>query len=230
MSKQLKCFKILIPGDKNRTSAIYTSADLHWNHFLSDRFPSQLDSCSSVQIQETTTITGSCSQRRRFEIFGYSFCVFMLWKDCDSSTNKFTSNTDRNWRIHHVECELHCYSLSLPDFQAYQYQEEDEMQRELRKQRDLLDQDSSVRNAPSPSGSSPSPGPGISYIQSEGKGGPTVVYVTGYGDTAIYLLSEETWAFMSTTMETKVVLMGSKWYLWIHHVVYIVFIKDINKT
>ena len=59
------------------------------------------------------------------------------------------------------------------------------MQRELRKQRDLLDQDSSVRNVPSPSGSSPSPGPGISYIQSDEKGGPTVVYVTGYADAAI---------------------------------------------
>ena len=79
-----------------------------------------------------------------------------------------------------MECEDHCYKTSIPDFHAYQYQEEDEMQRELRKQRDLLDQDSSVRNVPSPSGSSPSPGPGISYIQSNEKGEPTVVYVTRY--------------------------------------------------
>ena len=115
----------------------------------------------------------------------------MLW-NVVKFTYKFTSNTGGIWRIHHVECEIHCYTRSFPDFQAYQYQEEDEMQRELRKQRDLLDQDSSVRNAPSPSGSSPSPGPGISYIQSDGKGGPTVVYVTGYVDTTIYLLLEET--------------------------------------
>ena len=56
------------------------------------------------------------------------------------------------------------------------------MQRELRKQQDLLDKDSndSVRNTPSPCGSSPSPGPCVSYIQSDSKGEPTVVYVTSY--------------------------------------------------
>ena len=48
----------------------------------------------------------------------------------------------------------------LPDFQAYQYQEDDEMQRELRKQQDLLDQDGSVRGSPYPSGSSPVTRPG----------------------------------------------------------------------
>ena len=56
------------------------------------------------------------------------------------------------------------------------------MQRELRKQQELLDKDSndSMRDTPSPSGSSPSPAPGISYIHNDPKGGPTIVYVTGY--------------------------------------------------